>query len=942
MSTPRLPWDPPSPPATAAPAPGEPASPPATAGKPHQASSRPPCCAVRTAIHGSARVRLEAVRRHVLAHRLSGIRVLAPTHEQAHDVVRHVLADVPASLGVERAGWIGFSVRLATPALIARGLTPVSGLGFEAIVARVVARARETSSLTYFAEASRHPGFVPALARTLDDVRRAALPAASLDDGTTKGRDLASLLGAVEAAMGELRHADRADVLALATEAVQRDEGSDLALPLVLVDPPLASRRDVALAQALVARSRDALVTAPDGDPWVRRLIDGLATSVAVIDPADHATTPEALRRVHVGLFSIVRCRPPGGRRRHLRGVPVGARRGPRVRRGGARRARARRARHALRPHGRRDARARAVRQPSRDRAAPRGRASVLRSRHAASGSGRPRHARAARVRRRRISRHAASPSTSPSGRSPAIGRDASAGRDRSPSGPPASLRGWGGRTPRRGVPTRPCFPTRRRRLGSACRMRRHRLTPARTTPRAPMPMPTAEADGDRATPGRSPWRWEAILNDAQVIGGADRWERRLRGHREHLKVRADAAFKDDPSSPRHEFLTRQVTWTDELIAFAADVVGEMASWPAVDDWGGWLARLRRLAPRVLARPDRVHRHARRTAAPRGHRRRAPRRGLRRAARPADAPVGAAAGASLRLCVRRHTRPGSRARLRRRLRARPVRARVPAAQPAGSPAAGSRTRAALARPRDRRGPRRQRTPPAAPRGRGRVAGAGGLVRLDGDRPGATARAVLLRHRRAARRDGARARLRGAHAGGTAAQWRAPRVAGAARPGQRHRRRRARPQHAAAVPARPRSRHRRPCALPVRPQSCAAPRARRATSATVARLDVLRWPRRAAGGPGEAPPAGPGLLGVGAPAVRHVPVSVLPLDRPAPRASRGGRAPHHARPADARIDGPRDARGHHARLHRAGLGAPDRREPGAGTGRGRRTRDARGR
>ncbi len=87
---------------------------------------------------------------------------------------------------------------------------------------------------------------------------------------------------------------------------------------------------------------------------------------------------------------------------------------------------------------------------------------------------------------------------------------------------------------------------------------------------------------------------------------GADRWERRLHGHREQLKVRADAAFKDDPSSPRHESLARQVAWTDELIAFAGVVIGDMATWPAVDDWGGWITRLRQLAPRVLARPDRV------------------------------------------------------------------------------------------------------------------------------------------------------------------------------------------------------------------------------------------------------------------------------------------------------------------------------------------------
>ena len=227
-----------------------------------------------------------------------------PRTSRRNDVVRHVLADAPASLGVERAGWIGFSVRLATPALMARGLTPVSGLGFEAIVARVVARARETSSLTYFAEASRHPGFVPALARTLDEVRRAALSAESLDDGTTMGRDLASLLVAVEAAMART-----------ATRRSRRRAGAGQPRPCSVTRAATSpcrsswstrrsrSRRDVALAQALVARSRDALVTAPDGDAWVRRLMGGLAMSVDVIDPADHATTPEALRRVQLGLF---------------------------------------------------------------------------------------------------------------------------------------------------------------------------------------------------------------------------------------------------------------------------------------------------------------------------------------------------------------------------------------------------------------------------------------------------------------------------------------------------------------------------------------------------------------------------------------------------------------------------------------------------------------
>ena len=96
-------------------------------------------------------------------------------------LVRHVLADAPASFGVERAGWVGFSTRLATPDLLASGLTPISGLGFEAIVARVVTRAREACVLRYFGASCRHPGFVPSLARTLTDLRLAPpLPAWAL------------------------------------------------------------------------------------------------------------------------------------------------------------------------------------------------------------------------------------------------------------------------------------------------------------------------------------------------------------------------------------------------------------------------------------------------------------------------------------------------------------------------------------------------------------------------------------------------------------------------------------------------------------------------------------------------------------------------------------------------------------------------------------------
>lgn len=556
MSTPGLPWDDPVPDDAPVPVPFDIES---------------SAVGLRTAIHGAARVRLAAVRRHVLAHRRGGVRIVAPTHEHAHDVVRDVLSATRASLGVERAGWVGLSVRLATPALIARGLTPVSGLGFEAIVARVVAAARDAGALEHYGDASRHPGFAGALARTCADVRLAALPAAALDDGTAAGRDRARLLAGVEQAMRDLGHADRADVLALAESAVAGEAG--LALPLALIDVPLASRRDVTLAVALLRRSSAPLLAAPTGDAWVERLLSGLSPHVDVVDPRDHEETPAALGRVQVGLFEASqpdRAPVPGDASVECLSAPGEGRECVEVTR-------------VLLAH--------AERGTPFDRMAVVMRAPDLYASHLETA-----------LRRADVPAYfgRGTRRPDPAGRAVlallACAAEALSARrfaEYLSLGQVPSLPGEPGGTVH--VPPSP-MPDEAEALG---------IRP----PDAATAAPDDGSDPDGQGAGaqrRSPWRWEAILNDAQVIGGRDRWARRLRGHREQLVLRADAAFKDDPSAPRHEALRRQVQWTDELIAFAGDVVGALAEWPASDDWAGWLARLEALAPRVLARPDRL------------------------------------------------------------------------------------------------------------------------------------------------------------------------------------------------------------------------------------------------------------------------------------------------------------------------------------------------
>ena len=642
MSTPRLPWDD-VPEAVASPTA---LSDTASATRTCEADAASP---VHVCVHGAARVRLAAVRRHVIARGIAGVRVLAPTHAQAHDVVRLALADERASMGVERAGWVGFSVRLATPALVARGLVPVSGLGFEALVARAVARARAERVLTCLADASRHPGFVLSLARTLADLRLAGIPAEQLGGASDKARDLAWLLRALEEGMQHLGHADRAQVLALATQAAQEAPAGDLELPLAMVDPPLGSRRDVDLARALLARSSDALVTGPVGDPSLPRLLDGLGAVADAVRVDDHAVSPEALRRVQTGIFSTDSGADEG------RGAPQ------RRPRGAAQRAAPTvgdamsqsggdasteslgaalgRVGDVSVPRAGNDTSVECLSAPGEGRECIEVARTLLA--HAEHGTPFDRMAVVMRAPDLYAShletafRRAEIPAwygrgtrrPDPAGRAfvallACAAEDLSARRfaeylslGQVPAQPPTSSRSKAGAHQQ--VPVRVAADEAEA-LG---------LSADEGLPILALASPATisdDAPADASESRRAPWRWEAILNDARVIGGAHRWTTHLEGYRRELHLRARAERAEDRDSARSRSLRKRAIWTRQLIRFAHDVVVRpepspavgggrtraraetLADWPRVDDWGRWLVRLEQLAPRVLRQPERV------------------------------------------------------------------------------------------------------------------------------------------------------------------------------------------------------------------------------------------------------------------------------------------------------------------------------------------------
>ncbi|PYV22521.1 MAG: PD-(D/E)XK nuclease family protein [Acidobacteria bacterium] len=102
----------------------------------------------------------------------------------------------------------------------------------------------------------------------------------------------------------------------------------------------------------------------------------------------------------------------------------------------------------------------------------------------------------------------------------------------------------------------------------------------------------------------RAPFGWEQLLIDAAVIGGKDRWSRRLRGLKAEFNFRLQRLTGED--EPRREHLERQLERLNHLESFALPVIEFLGSLPKSARWGDWLRALRDLAEMALRQPESV------------------------------------------------------------------------------------------------------------------------------------------------------------------------------------------------------------------------------------------------------------------------------------------------------------------------------------------------
>jgi ATP-dependent helicase/nuclease subunit B len=474
------------------------------------------------------------------------IEALAPYLEsQAESIVLaptraaadELLFATAGSIGAHRLTLNQLALEAAAPELATRGLTPVSGLMGEAIVSRAIHQLRRGRKLAYFAPVADTPGFPQAAIRTIRELRLERITPAKLARGGLAERDLGLLLRAWVRLLDEFSLADEAAIFELAAAAASPLRG----LPVLALDVPLRSRAEKEFLRAFLEPSPMVVAVVSDGDresePAWRRLLGVPSEEARGGGPTQLHTLRERL--FQVGGSNV----PEDGSVEFFSSPGEGAECVEIARRVLA---------HANAGVAF-DRMAILLRQPERYQALVE---------DALRRAGAPAY----------FSRGVRRPD--PAGRAFLTLLECAVERlSASRFAEYLSL----AQTPYRDAENLYVSP------GGALGIES-----------TPVPEPPALA---RTPP--APANWERLLVEAAVIGGADRWRRRLDGLAAETRLLLEAAEDEG----RRAYLIRQADQLEHLCSFALPLIEELDLLPESATWDQWLPRLENLARAALRHP---------------------------------------------------------------------------------------------------------------------------------------------------------------------------------------------------------------------------------------------------------------------------------------------------------------------------------------------------
>ena len=102
----------------------------------------------------------------------------------------------------------------------------------------------------------------------------------------------------------------------------------------------------------------------------------------------------------------------------------------------------------------------------------------------------------------------------------------------------------------------------------------------------------------------RAPERWERLLVDAAVIGGRDRWKRRLQGLESELRLQIREVASESARTRQH--FQQKLFLLKNLKSFSLPLIDLLDRLPAKASWSRWLTRLGAISVRALKHPDSV------------------------------------------------------------------------------------------------------------------------------------------------------------------------------------------------------------------------------------------------------------------------------------------------------------------------------------------------
>jgi ATP-dependent helicase/nuclease subunit B len=505
------------------------------------------------------------------------ILIIGATLDGANELVRNLAKDKGGVFGWHRFSLAGLAATLATPLLAERKLTTLSRIGSEAIMTRVVHRTSEQAKLGRYEPVGDTPGFSRAVAAVIAELR---LAYQTSGDITQVAPDLVPLKEGYEAALAEAGLVDWSQVLRFATEVAS--EGRKLSrltgLPTVLLDVSITNEAELAFLKAVAGATSELLTLLPAADEltltWIREALPCDVENLDSISQAgeESAGTVERLQR-HLFNEQLTVSPVPADNEFEIFSAPGESRECVEI---------ARRIVAVARTGVPFDRIAVLLRAPEGYRAHLQEaftRASI--PVHFARGAVRPDPSGRAFYSLLRCAVEGLSARRFAEYLSLAQVPDPANG-----GGPPAAGP-WSERWVTPDLETAPEFTVA---------IAEETLVPLHADASSAGDTEAVVQEGQL----RAPRRWERLLVEAAVIGGHDRWKRRIDGLIKDLNLRLGELEDSD------EALVRTIKDLSTFAGYALPLIDELDRLPQSCDWGEWLDRLGALATRAIKNPDRV------------------------------------------------------------------------------------------------------------------------------------------------------------------------------------------------------------------------------------------------------------------------------------------------------------------------------------------------